>query len=138
MKLKSKLTYANVMSTIAAFGVLAGGGAYAAAKITARDIAPNAVTASKIKPGSVRASALKRPQVRSASVQASGADSRTDAIAACRSGEALLAGGGGWADGPVGTQPTVAQSAPAGNSWVVRGSTPGPNTLFASAICLPK
>jgi len=41
--LRRKLTYANVMSTIAVFGVLAGGSAYAAATIGAGDIKKNAV-----------------------------------------------------------------------------------------------
>ena len=49
------LTYANVTATIALFGVLAGGGAYAAQKIGARDIKPNAVRSKQIKNGGVKA-----------------------------------------------------------------------------------
>jgi hypothetical protein len=45
-----RLTYANAMATIAVFGVLAGGGAYAASKIGAGDIAKNAVRKTPSKP----------------------------------------------------------------------------------------
>ena len=38
-RLRSRLTYANVMATIAVVGMLVGGGAYAASKIGASDIA---------------------------------------------------------------------------------------------------
>jgi hypothetical protein len=44
-----RLTYANVVATIAAFGVLAGGGAYAASKIGSNDIKKNAVRSKQIK-----------------------------------------------------------------------------------------
>ena len=46
---RGKLTYANVMSTIAVLGVLAGGSAYAAAKIGAGDIKNNAVRSRHIR-----------------------------------------------------------------------------------------
>ena len=42
-RIAARVTYANVMATIAVFGVLAGGGAYAASKIGAGDIAKNAI-----------------------------------------------------------------------------------------------
>lgn len=48
------LSYANVMSTIAVFGVLAGGGAYAASQIKAGDIKKNAVHSKHIKKGAVK------------------------------------------------------------------------------------
>jgi hypothetical protein len=52
-RLRSKLTYANVMSTIAVFAVLAGGGAYAAQKlkknsVKTKNIRNKAVTEAKI------------------------------------------------------------------------------------------
>ncbi len=59
------LTYANVMSTIAVFGVLAGGGAYAASKIGPKEIAKNAVRAKHIKKKQVRAKHIKPGHVRS-------------------------------------------------------------------------
>jgi hypothetical protein len=49
---REKLTYANVMSTIAVFGVL-GGGAYAASKVGPKDIARDAVRAKHIKQNAV-------------------------------------------------------------------------------------
>jgi hypothetical protein len=55
---RARLTYANVMSTIAVFGVLAGGGAYAAGRIGADDIAQNAVRSKHIKDGEVKTSDL--------------------------------------------------------------------------------
>jgi hypothetical protein len=52
-KLRSHLTYANVMVTLLAFVVL-GGGAYAASKIGASDIARNAVRSKHIKRNAVK------------------------------------------------------------------------------------
>ena len=54
-QLRRRITYANVMATIAVFGVLAGGGAYAASKIGPKDIKKNAVRAKHIKKDQVRA-----------------------------------------------------------------------------------
>ena len=44
-RIRAHLTYSNVMSTIAVFGVLAGGSAWAASKIGTNEIEPGAVTA---------------------------------------------------------------------------------------------
>ena len=52
--ISARLTYANVMATIAVFGLLAGGGAYAASKIGASDIAKNAVRSKHIKKNAVK------------------------------------------------------------------------------------
>ena len=60
MNVRSRLTYANVMSTIAAFGVLAGGGAYAANKIGPDEIASNAVRSKHIKKRQVKGSDLSK------------------------------------------------------------------------------
>lgn len=62
-RLAGGLTYANVMSTIAMFGVLATGGAYAASQIGAKDIAKNAVRAKHIKKNQVRAKHVKKNSV---------------------------------------------------------------------------
>ncbi len=51
-RLRSHVTYANVMATVAVFLVL-GGGAYAASKIGAGDIKRNAVRSKHIKDGQV-------------------------------------------------------------------------------------
>jgi len=61
--LRGRLTYANVMSTIAVFGVLAGGGAYAASKIGAKDIKRNAVRSKQIKNRAVAERDLNRSSV---------------------------------------------------------------------------
>jgi hypothetical protein len=59
MRIRSHLTYANVMATIAVFGVVAGGGAYAASKIDTPDIASKAITAKKLDAGAVTTSKLR-------------------------------------------------------------------------------
>jgi hypothetical protein len=58
------LSYANVMSTIAVFGVLGGGGAYAATTIGAGDIKRNAVRAKHINRNAVQARHLGANSVR--------------------------------------------------------------------------
>ena len=63
-RIRSPLTYANVMATIAVFGMLTGGGAYAASKIGSKDIAKNAVRAKHIKKNHVRAKHIKPGHVR--------------------------------------------------------------------------
>ena len=52
--MRSKLTYANVASTIALFLALSGGVVYAASKIGTKDIKRQAVTGKKIAPGAVK------------------------------------------------------------------------------------
>jgi hypothetical protein len=69
--MRCTLTYANVMSTIALFGVL-GGGAYAAVQIGAEDIKRKAVRSKHIKKNQVGRKHLKRKSVSGAKL-ASGA-----------------------------------------------------------------
>lgn len=64
-KVRRRLTYANVMSSIAFFGVL-GGGAYAAATIDSSDIKRNAVLSKHIKNQQVRSNDIGRNQVKPA------------------------------------------------------------------------
>ena len=52
-RIRSHLSYANVMSTIAVFIVL-GGGAYAATKIGSSDIARNAIRSKHVKDNQIR------------------------------------------------------------------------------------
>src|ERR1700710_1838869 len=66
-KVKSALTYANVMATVAVFLAL-GGGAYAAVKLPknsvgSKQIKKNAVTSSKIKNGSLLKGDFKAGQL---------------------------------------------------------------------------
>jgi len=53
---RPRLTYANVVSTLALFLALGGSAAYAASKIHSGDIASNAVKSTDLAPGSVRTS----------------------------------------------------------------------------------
>jgi hypothetical protein len=64
-RLGERLSYANVMATIAVFGVLAGGGAYAATKIGPKEIGKNAVLAKHVKKG-----AIKTPKITDGAVTA--------------------------------------------------------------------
>lgn len=61
--MRERLTYANVMATIAVFAAL-GGGAYAAATIGASDIKKNAVRAKHVKKNQIRAAHLRKGAVR--------------------------------------------------------------------------
>lgn len=87
-RLSSKLTYANVMSSLAVFLVLAGGTALAAKQmlpknsVGTKQIKNGSITAAKIKPGSITGAEInlsKLGTVPSAS-HASTADSATNAI----------------------------------------------------------
>jgi hypothetical protein len=64
VRIRDRLTYANVMATIAVFGVLAGGGAYAASKIGTNDIARHAVTRPKLAKGSVNTAKVRNHSLR--------------------------------------------------------------------------
>ena len=67
-KLLQRLTYANVISTLALFVAL-GGGAYAAVKLPA-----NSVTTKQIKPGAVKASDLGKGSVTLSKVRSNAVD----------------------------------------------------------------
>lgn len=58
-RLRASLTYANVMSTIAVFAVLAGGGAYAASKIGSQDIKRAAVGTKHLKVNAVNSKRVR-------------------------------------------------------------------------------
>jgi hypothetical protein len=58
-RIRPHLTYANVMSTIAVFGVLAGGSAWAALKIDTNQIEKGAVTAKKLHKNAVTTKKIK-------------------------------------------------------------------------------
>jgi hypothetical protein len=62
-RLRSKLTYANVMATIAVFGVIAGGSAWAASKIGTNQIKNGAVTAKKLHSKAVTTKKIKNNAV---------------------------------------------------------------------------
>ena len=59
MKIRQRLTYANVMSTLAVFLLLGGATAFAASKIGAKQLKANAVRTGKIKKEAVTTSKIK-------------------------------------------------------------------------------
>ena len=61
--IRKRITYANVMSSIAVFLVLGGGAAYAAKKIGSNEIKGNSITTGKIKKEAVSASKIKKNAV---------------------------------------------------------------------------
>jgi hypothetical protein len=70
---RKRLTYANVVASLALFLALSGGAVWAAGKIGAGKLKRNAVTAAKIKPGAVtnaklRANAVTGPKIKAGSV----------------------------------------------------------------------
>ena len=62
--IRCRLTYANVMSTLAVFLVLGGGAAYAAKKIGSSQLRGASVTKTKIKRGAVTATKIRKGAVR--------------------------------------------------------------------------
>jgi hypothetical protein len=62
-QIRKRITYANVMSSIAVFLVLGGATAYAAKKIGSNEIKGNSITTGKIKKEAVSASKLKKNSV---------------------------------------------------------------------------
>lgn len=69
--IRKRLTYANVMSSIAVFLVLGGGAAYAAQKIGSNQLKPNSVTTAKIKKNAVTTAKIKNNAVNGAKVNES-------------------------------------------------------------------
>jgi hypothetical protein len=67
-QIRKRVTYANVMSSIAVFLVLGGGAAYAAKKIGSNEIKGNSITTGKIKKEAVSASKLKKNAVTTAKI----------------------------------------------------------------------
>lgn len=70
-QIRKRLTYANVMSSIAIFFVLGGGAAYAAKKIGSNEIKSNAITTAKIKKNAVTTAKIKKNAVTGAKVKLS-------------------------------------------------------------------
>lgn len=70
-QIRKRLTYANVMSSIAIFFVLGGGAAYAATKIGTKQLKASAVTTGKIKKEAVTTAKIKKNAVTGAKVKLS-------------------------------------------------------------------
>jgi hypothetical protein len=76
LKLRQKLTYSNVVSTLCLFLLLGGGAAYAAAhlgknSVGAKQLKKNAVTTAKIKKGAVTAAKVKNGSLTGAQINLS-------------------------------------------------------------------
>jgi hypothetical protein len=67
-QIRKRITYANVMSSIAVFFVLGGATAFAAQKIGSNEIKGNAITTGKIKKEAVTATKLKKSSVITAKI----------------------------------------------------------------------
>jgi len=67
-QISKRLTYANVMSSIAVFLILGGATAFAAKKIDSNEIKANSITAGKIKKNAVTASKIKGKSITTAKV----------------------------------------------------------------------
>jgi hypothetical protein len=67
--IRNRLTYANVMSSIAVFLVLGGATAFAASKIGAKQLQSNSVTTAKIKKNAVTNAKIKKDAVTGAKVK---------------------------------------------------------------------
>src|SRR5882724_8898652 len=68
-RIRSKLTYANVVATLALFLALTGGAVYAASKIHSRNIAKNAVKSRNIAKSAVKARNLAPSSVISSKIE---------------------------------------------------------------------
>jgi hypothetical protein len=69
-QIRKRLTYANVMSSLAVFLVLGGGAAYAAKKIGSHDLRGGSVTTAKIKRNAVTRSKIKAGAISTAKIAA--------------------------------------------------------------------
>jgi hypothetical protein len=67
-RIRRRLTYANVVSTLALFLVLSGGAAYAARKIGSHDLRGSSVTTAKIKRNAVTRSKIKSEAISTAKI----------------------------------------------------------------------
>ena len=68
-QIRKRVTYANVMSSIAVFLVLGGGAAYAAKKIGSNEIKGNSITTGKLKKNAVTASKIKQNSITTAKIK---------------------------------------------------------------------
>jgi hypothetical protein len=119
------LSYANVMATLAVFGVLAGGGAYAAS-----EIAP--------KSGASARSVGKVTEVRK---DKSISNEQANVVAKCPQGKRVVSGGSGSgiSDTAANSDVQILESHRSGNGWLVIGVTQtGPRTIHAYAYCVSK
>ena len=92
-RIRKRLTYANVMSSIAVFLVLGGATAIAAKKIGSNEIKSNAITTGKIKKNAVTTAKIKNNAVTGAKVNESTLGQVPSALDATNAGNANTVGG---------------------------------------------
>jgi hypothetical protein len=68
-QIRKRITYANVMSSLAVFLVLGGASAYAAKKIGSNEIKSNSITTGKIKKNAVTTSKIKKNAITTAKIK---------------------------------------------------------------------
>jgi hypothetical protein len=68
-QIRKRITYANVMSSLAVFLVLGGASAYAAKKIGSNEIKGNSITTGKLKKNAVTASKIKNNAITTAKIK---------------------------------------------------------------------
>ena len=150
-RFKPRLTYANVVASIALFIVL-GGVAWAHGKIGTPDLKNGAVTTPKLKGNAVKAGKLGPGSVVTAKVaddvvtapKLGPTTVRTNSVSntvatksvsvSCLAGEQVLGGGGGIPS--PGSGHVLARSEPSGNGWSVTGHGTSSWTLQVYALCL--
>jgi len=152
---RPRLSYANVMSSIAVFAVLGGGVAWAHGKIGTSDLRNRAVTTKKVKKRAVKTpliagNAVKRGKIAAAAVSAAklaGIVERSDTVpvidgsqnnttAECNPGETVISGGADWDSLNTGVR--LQRSQRVGNGWNVAGANDSgaQRMLTAKAYCL--
>ena len=165
-RIRRQLTYANVMATIAVFGVLAGGGAYAASKVGPKDIKKNAVRAKHVKKNQVKARHVARDAVdtrklRDGAVSSAklgairvfadrtsvAADEGGSVSVTCPSGQTAIAGGADWPGTNSQTNDdvtithirpnTTADGTPVGWNALGRNEKDAARDLRVLVLCLP-
>jgi len=143
MRIRAHLTYANVMATIAVFGVVAGGGAYAASKIDTPDIANKAITAKKLDSEAVKTSKLRSGAVTSDKLAEGAVETRNLSPSATLAVAGVIVSSGeirGSFNRLSENQPTLEQREPGVYSLFIPGvadaGLDGPLDLLSSATLL--
>jgi hypothetical protein len=89
-RLRAHLTYANVMSTLAVFLILAGGGAYAALKLKPNSVKTKSIKNSAVTSAKIADSAVTGPKIANGAVGPAAVSSSLHL--ACRAGTTYLQG----------------------------------------------
>jgi hypothetical protein len=132
-RLRARLTYANVVSTIALFLVLGGGAAFAAKKLTTNDIKKGAIKTKLIAKKAVTSAklaknAVKGPNIAANSIDGSKVLDKSLTPADLVGGASVIGGAtGGPLDAPKGTTPLPLS----GGAWT-QGATE--NDLFIARL----